>query len=121
VVRHGGKREEDRDGCHWNRNHCHCGYASCKFCISCESLRAKLVFDDNEKDLEIELTLEALRIKAVKDGAGPMPAHKAVAQNIAKTHNQFGAQHENRKKWITSDIKVTQKADLLYFVGCSAS
>jgi Fe-S oxidoreductase len=72
-------------------------------------------------DLEIELTLEALRIKAVKDGAGPLPAHKAVAQNIAKTHNQFGAPHENRKKWITSDIKVTQKADLLYFVGCSAS
>jgi len=42
-------------------------------------------------DLEIELTLEALRIKAVKDGAGPMPAHKKVADHIAKKHNQFGA------------------------------
>ena len=31
-------------------------------------------------DLEIELTLEALRVKAVKDGAGPMPAHKKVAR-----------------------------------------
>jgi Fe-S oxidoreductase len=72
-------------------------------------------------DLEIELTLEALRIQAVKDGAGPMPAHKKVAQNIAKNHNQFGSPHENRKKWLTSDIKVAQKADLLYFVGCSAS
>src|SRR4030043_1536564 len=72
-------------------------------------------------DLEIELTLEALRIKAVKDGAGPMPAHKKVAQNIAKNHNQFGAPHENRKRWLTSDIKVSQKADLLYFVGCAAS
>jgi len=72
-------------------------------------------------DLEIELTLEALRIKAVKDGAGPMPAHKKVAENIAKKHNQSGAPHENRKKWLTSDIKVAQKADVLYFVGCSAS
>src|SRR4030066_770170 len=72
-------------------------------------------------DLEIELTLEALRIKAVKDGAGPMPAHKKVAQNVAKTHNQFGSPHENRKKWLTSDIKVAPKADFLYFVGCSAS
>ena len=72
-------------------------------------------------DLEIELTLEALRIQAVKDGAGPMPAHKKVAQNIAKNHNQFGSPHENRKKWLTPDIKVAQKADLLYFVGCSAS
>jgi Fe-S oxidoreductase len=72
-------------------------------------------------DLEIGLTLEALRIQAVKDGAGPMPAHKKVAQNIAKNHNQFGAPHENRKKWLTPDIKVAQKADLIYFVGCSAS
>ena len=72
-------------------------------------------------DLEIGLTLEALRVKAVQDGAGPMPAHKKVAQNIAKHHNQFGAPHENRKKWLTSDIKVADKADLLYFVGCSAS
>ena len=72
-------------------------------------------------DLEIGLTLEALRVKAVQDGAGPMPAHKKIAQNIAVTHNQFGAPHENRKKWLTSDIKVADKADLLYFVGCSAS
>jgi Fe-S oxidoreductase len=62
-----------------------------------------------------------LRIQAVKDGAGPMPAHKKVAQNIAKNHNQFGSPHENRKKWLTPDIKVAQKADLIYFVGCSAS
>jgi Fe-S oxidoreductase len=60
-------------------------------------------------------------VKAVKDGAGPMPAHKKVAENIAKNHNQIGAPHENRKKWLTSDIKVAQKADVLYFVGCSAS
>ena len=72
-------------------------------------------------DLEIELSLEALRVKAVKDGAGPMPAHKKVAENIAKTHNQFGSPHENRKKWLTSDIQVASKADVLYFVGCSAS
>jgi Fe-S oxidoreductase len=72
-------------------------------------------------DLEIGLGLEAMRVKAVQDGAGPMPAHKKVARNIAKNHNQFGAPHENRKKWLTSAIKVADKADLLYFVGCSAS
>ena len=41
-------------------------------------------------DLEIGLTLEALRVKAVQDGAGPMPAHKKIAKNIATKHNQFG-------------------------------
>ncbi|HOP85612.1 MAG TPA: (Fe-S)-binding protein [Syntrophorhabdaceae bacterium] len=72
-------------------------------------------------DLEIELTLEALRIKAVKDGVGPMPAHKKIAKNIETKHNQFGAVHENRKKWISKDINVAEKADVLYFVGCSSS
>ncbi|HME43485.1 MAG TPA: (Fe-S)-binding protein [Syntrophorhabdales bacterium] len=72
-------------------------------------------------DLEIGLSLEAMRVKAVQDGAGPMPAHKKVAQNIAKHHNQFGAPHENRKKWLSADLKVADKADLLYFAGCQAS
>lgn len=72
-------------------------------------------------DLEIGLTLEALRVKAVADGAGPMPAHKKIAKNIAAKHNQFGAPPENRNKWVTKDIKVAQKADTLYFAGCSSS
>jgi Fe-S oxidoreductase len=76
-------------------------------------------------DLEIGLSLEALRVKAVRDGAGPLPAHKKVARDIAGTHNQFGAAHGDRKKWLkgkeAKGIKVEKKADVLYFVGCSAS
>jgi Fe-S oxidoreductase len=72
-------------------------------------------------DLEIELTLEALRIKAVRDGVGPMAGHKKVAANIARSHNQFGAPHESRKKWLTPEIKVAKRAEVLYFVGCAAS
>jgi Fe-S oxidoreductase len=72
-------------------------------------------------DLEIELTLEAMRIKAVKEGAGPMPAHKTIAANIAKEGNQFGAPAANRKKWITKDVKVADKADVVYFPGCASS
>jgi Fe-S oxidoreductase len=72
-------------------------------------------------DLEIELSLESMRVKAVQDGVGPMPAHKKIAANIAATHNLFGAAHADRKKWVTGDIQVAEKADVLYFVGCTAS
>ena len=72
-------------------------------------------------DLEIELSLEAMRTKAVQDGVGPMPAHKKIAANIASAHNCFGAAHADRKSWVTKDIQVAEKADVLYFVGCTAS
>jgi Fe-S oxidoreductase len=72
-------------------------------------------------DLEIGLTLEALRVKAVQDGAGPMPVHKKIAKNIAEKHNVYGAPHEDRRKWVTPDLKIEEKADVLYFVGCTAS
>ena len=88
---------------------------ACTLCGACD------VGCKRNLDLEIELTLEALRIKAVKEGKGPMPEHKKIARNIATKHNSFGAPHENRKKWLTRGIKPAAKADVLYFVGCSAS
>ncbi len=87
----------------------------CTLCGACD------VGCKRNLDLEIELTLEALRIKAVKDGKGPMPQHKKVAANIAKNHNAFGASHEKRTKWLPAGIKPSSKADVLYFVGCAAS
>jgi len=88
---------------------------ACTLCGACD------VGCKRNLDLEIELTLEALRIKAVKDGKGPMPEHKKIARNIAEKHNSFGALHENRTKWLPGGIKPSSKADVLYFVGCSAS
>ncbi|MFC1929203.1 (Fe-S)-binding protein, partial [Chloroflexota bacterium] len=88
---------------------------TCTLCGACD------VGCKRNLDLEIELTLEALRIKAVKDGKGPMPAHKKIAHNILTNHNSFGAPHENRTKWLPKEIKPSAKADILYFAGCSAS
>jgi len=88
---------------------------ACTLCGACD------IGCKRNLDLEIELSLEALRIKAVKDGKGPMPEHKKVAQKITDKHNRFGSPHQNRNKWLTKDIKVAERADVLYFVGCSAA
>jgi Fe-S oxidoreductase len=88
---------------------------ACTLCGACD------VGCKRNLDLEIELTLEALRIKAVKDGQGPMPAHKRTARKIINSHNSFGSPHGNRKKWLTEEVRPSPEADVLYFVGCSAS
>ena len=98
----------------WNEKALEVMYA-CTLCGACD------VGCKRNLDLEIELFLEALRVKAVKDGVGPMPAHKKVAAKIAKTHNCFGSPHEKRTDWLPEGIKPAAKADVLYFVGCSAS
>jgi Fe-S oxidoreductase len=72
-------------------------------------------------DLEVGLTLEAIRIKCVQEGKGPMPEHKKIAKNIAKNHNRYGSPHANRSKWLPSDVKPSAKADIVYFVGCNSS
>jgi Fe-S oxidoreductase len=88
---------------------------ACTLCGACD------VGCKRNLDLEIELTLEALRIRAVEVGRGPMPQHKKIAQNIATHHNALGAPHKNRLKWLPRGIKPAVKAEVLYFVGCSAS
>jgi Fe-S oxidoreductase len=98
----------------WNDKALEVMYA-CTLCGACD------VGCKRNLDLEVELTLESLRVKAVQDGAGPMPAHKKIAANIRKTHNFYGSTNKARTAWVPKGITPSNKADVLYFVGCSAS
>lgn len=72
-------------------------------------------------DLEPLLALEALRIKCVRDGKGPLPEHRRIAENISTSHNRLGAPHNNRTQWLPRQVKPSAKAEVVYFVGCSSS
>ncbi|HKI49101.1 MAG TPA: (Fe-S)-binding protein [Desulfobacteria bacterium] len=98
----------------WNEKALEVIYA-CTLCGACD------VGCKRNLDLEIELSLESLRVKAVQDGVGPMPAHKKVAENIKSSHNCFGSSHEKRTDWLPEGITPVKKADVLYFAGCTAS
>jgi Fe-S oxidoreductase len=87
----------------------------CQLCGACDAGCKRNL------DLEPLLVLEALRIKCVKDGQGPLPAHKKLAEDIKKTHNRFGARHENRFKKLPKETEQVGKADIVYFVGCSSA
>ncbi len=98
----------------WNDKALEVIYA-CTLCGACD------VGCKRNLDLEILLALESMRVKAVKDGVGPMPAHKKLAENTDKDHNVYGAPHEKRTEWLPEGITPAEKADVLYFVGCNAS
>ncbi len=88
---------------------------ACTLCGACD------VGCKRNLDLEIELALESLRIKAVKDGKAPLPAHKNMARNIVEKHNSFGLDNKYKRAWLSDGIKPAPKADVLYFAGCAAS
>ncbi len=88
---------------------------ACTLCGACDVKCLRNV------GLEPSQVLEWMRQKAVEDGQGPMPEHRAIADNISKNRNRYGSPNENRAKWLPSDIKPAEKADVLYFVGCNSS
>lgn len=86
----------------------------CTLCGACDA-RCK-----RNLDIEVLQVIENLRIRCVEQGKGPMPEHKVMADNIRKTHNEYGKPHADRQKWI-SDVKPANKADIVYFVGCNSA
>ncbi len=69
-------------------------------------------------DYEIQLMLESLRAKLVETGNGPMPQHMEVTNNIDNNRNFYGKDQSQRLDWLPKDVKVADKADVLFFVGC---
>lgn len=86
----------------------------CTLCGACDA-RCK-----RNLDIEVLQVIENLRIRCVEQGKGPMPEHKVMADNIRKTHNEYGKPHADRQKWV-SDVKPATKADIVYFVGCNSA
>ncbi len=86
---------------------------ACPLCGACD------VACKRNLDLEVNLSLESLRVKAVQDGAAPLPAHKAALEKVAATGNIYGEKGD-RKAW-AKDVKVAAKADTLYYVGDNTS
>lgn len=87
----------------------------CTLCGGCD-IRCK-----RNLDIEVLQVIETLRRRCVEQGKGPMPEHKAVAENINNSHNIYGLPHEDRLSWIPADFKPAAKADVVYFVGCVSS
>jgi heterodisulfide reductase subunit D len=65
--------------------------------------------------------IEALRAEAVKEGSGLPGKQKAFGVHIGKEHNPYMEMHKDRLSWLPADLKLPEKADNLYFVGCTSA
>jgi len=92
---------------------------TCGVCdINCKSVR----------DMEPLDTILALRAKCVADGQGPMPAHRAQAENVARENNIYGRPHAERTAWLGQADQAAfspsgglSAADTAFFAGCATS
>ncbi|NVM56019.1 MAG: (Fe-S)-binding protein, partial [Candidatus Helarchaeota archaeon] len=64
--------------------------------------------------------MESLREEAVKAGVGPLNVHKLFAEGIESENNPYNEPHKNRLDWL-ADADLPEKAEILYFVGCTSS
>lgn len=87
----------------------------CTLCNAC-SVSCKYL-----NDLEPAEVIEALRKKIIEDGQGPLPAHKKYVEATKTKQNPYDQAQSERLAWLPSDIKITNNAEMAYFVGCTAS
>jgi Fe-S oxidoreductase len=72
-------------------------------------------------DLDTDMTLETLRIRAVEKGAAPLPEHKAINDKIVESGNRYGADNSKRSAWLPAGAGPSVNPEMLYFAGCNSS
>ncbi|MCL2141284.1 MAG: (Fe-S)-binding protein [Methanimicrococcus sp.] len=63
---------------------------------------------------------EAMRANLVKRGTGPYGKQSQIPKIINDSNNAYNEPKANRLNWIPEDVKIADKADILYFSGCTA-
>jgi len=63
---------------------------------------------------------ESNRANIVKRGNGPYGKQSLFPKLIGEKHNPYLKEQKDRLAWVTPDIKIAVKADIAYFVGCTA-
>ena len=62
-----------------------------------------------------------MRAWLVKNGVGPLSAHKGMAEKVAKYHNPYGEPPSKRDAWWPEDVERAAVPDTIFFAGCTGS
>jgi len=64
--------------------------------------------------------VEKLRAELAKKGF-TKPEHDAFIRHIERVHNPYAESHKERLQWLPLGVNVAKKADMAYFIGCTAA
>ncbi|MDZ7339102.1 MAG: (Fe-S)-binding protein [candidate division KSB1 bacterium] len=68
-------------------------------------------------DVQYSEFTRRLRILATRDGREPTCSHGGALQSLMKIMTAPALQ-QNRMEWVRGDLKVAERGEVLYFVGC---
>jgi len=72
-------------------------------------------------NIELVEFWEKVRAWIVQNGAGPMKAHKGMANKVAECHNPYGEPDSKRGDWWPSEVKKSHAPEAIFFAGCTGS
>jgi len=97
----------------WSDKVAHIIY-NCTMCGACD------VMCKRGPALDVLDIWQELRIECISNGAGPLPAHRIMAESCAKTGNISGVSAKARPDSSTEDVQATGKAAIAFFEGCTS-
>ncbi len=63
---------------------------------------------------------ESMRANLVKKGIGPYGKQNMFPKLIGQYRNPYMKDQKDRLAWVPPDVKIEDKADIVYFTGCTA-
>jgi len=87
----------------------------CNLCMACD------IGCKRNLDLDPGMVLETLRMTAVEKGVAPIPAHKKLTDNIARSGNRYGSPAEKRGAWLPKKARTSARPEIVYFAGCNSA
>ncbi len=87
-------------------------------CQTCGNCSTQCIYPIKDSILRI---IEATRAEAVKAGVQLPGRQRDFGVHLGKEHNPYLEPHSKRWDWLPKGITLPEKADMVYFVGCTSA
>ena len=86
-------------------------------CTTCGNCMEHCIFTFNDQIVDI---FEAAREQLFHQELAP-EKFRQFGEHVINEHNPYMEKHQDRLKWLPNDVKISENAEVGYFVGCTAS